>query len=56
MYFRARNSTRIKTLKPHPSSKVPIIIEDSPSTQGKESPSKEAITYQGETLRSPTWK
>jgi len=35
MYFRARKSTRIKTGKPHPSSKVPIIIEYSPSTQGK---------------------
>jgi len=35
MYFRARKSTRIKTGKPQPYSKVPIIIEDSPSIQGK---------------------
>jgi len=56
MYFRARKSTRIKTGKPQPSSKVPITIEDSPSTQGKESPSKAPITYERGTPRSPTWK
>jgi len=32
MYFRARKSTMIKEGKPQPSSKVPIVIEDSPST------------------------
>jgi len=32
MYFRARKSTRIKIGKPQPSSKVPIVIDDSPST------------------------
>ena len=56
MYFRARKSTRIKTGKLQPSSKVPIIIEDSPSSQGKESPPKEPITYDKGTPRSPTWK
>jgi len=35
MYFRARKSTRIRTGKPQPFSKVPITIEDSPSAQGK---------------------
>jgi len=56
MYFRVRKSTRIKTGKPQPSSKVPITIEDSPSAQGKESPSKAPITYERGTPRSPTWK
>jgi hypothetical protein len=56
MYFRARKSTRIKTGKPQPSSKVPITIEDSPSAQGKESPSKTPITYERGTPRSSTWK
>ena len=56
MYFRARKSTRIKTGKPQPSSKMPITIEDSPSAQGKESPSKAPITYEMGTPRSPTWK
>lgn len=56
MYFRARKSTRTKTGKPQPTFKVPIIIEDSPSTQGKESPSKAPITYERGTPRSPTWK
>ena len=35
---------------------MPINIEDSPSTQGKESPSKAPITYERGTHRSPTWK
>jgi len=56
MYFKARKSTRIKTRKPQPSSKVPTIIEDSPTAQGKESPSKAPITYERGTPRSPTWK
>ena len=56
MYFRARKSTRIKTGKHRPTSKVPIVIEDSPSAQAKESPSKAPITYERGTLRSPTWK
>jgi len=56
MYFRARKSTRIKTGKPQPSSKVPITIEDSPCAKGKESPSKAPITYERGTPRSSTWK
>jgi len=56
MYFRAKKSTRIKIEKPQPCSKVPIIIEDSPSTQGKESPYKAPITYERGTPRSPIWK
>ena len=56
MYFKARKSIRIKTGKPQPSSKVPITIEDSPSTKGKESPSKTPITYERGTSRSSTWK
>jgi len=56
MYFRARKSTRIKTGKPQPSSKVPITIEDSPSIQGIESPPKATITYESGIPRSPTWK
>lgn len=56
MYFRARKSTRIKTCEPQCSSKVPITIEDSPSTQVKESPSKAPITYERGTPRSPIWK
>ena len=56
MYFRARKSTRIKTCKPQCSSKVPITIEDSPSAQGKESPSKAPIIYERGTPRSHTWK
>ena len=47
---------RIKIGKPQPSSKVPITIEDSPSTKGKESPSKTPITYESGTPRSSTWK
>jgi len=35
MYFRARKSIRIKIGKPQPSSKIPITIEDSPSTKVK---------------------
>lgn len=31
MYFKARKSTRIKVGKPQPSSKEPIVIEDSPT-------------------------
>ncbi len=56
MYFRARKSTRIKTGKHQPSSKVPITIEDSPSAKVKESPSKTPITYERGTPRSSTWK
>jgi len=55
MYFRARKSTRIKTGKPQPSSKVPITIENSHSAKGKESPSKTPITYERGTPRSTTW-
>lgn len=56
MYFKARKSTRIKTRKPQPSSKVPITIEDSPSIEVKESPSKTPIIYERWTPRSSTWK
>ena len=56
MYFKARKSTRIKTGKAQPSSKVPITIEDSPSARLKESPSKTPITYERGTPRSSTWK
>jgi len=56
MYFEARKSTRIKTGKPQPSSKVPITIEDSSSAKGKESASRTPITYERGTPRSSTWK
>jgi len=46
MYFRARKSTRIKIGKQQPSSKEPIIIEDSPTVKREESPSKTPITYE----------
>ena len=45
MYFRARKSTRIKTGKPHPSSKIYITIKYLPSAKVEESPSKKPITY-----------
>jgi len=56
MYFRARKSTTIKIGKPHPSSKIPITIEDSPYAKVKESPSKTPITYERGTTRYSTWK
>ena len=56
MYFRARKSTRIKTGKPQPSSKEPIIIEDSPTVKREESPSKTPITYERGSPRFSTWK
>jgi len=56
MYFRAQKSIRIKTRKPQPSSTVPIIIEDSPTVKGEESPSKTPITYERGTPRSSTLK
>ena len=56
MYFRAMKSTIIKIGKPQPSSKIPIIVEDSPSSKGKESPSKTPITYERGIPRSSTWK
>ena len=56
MYFKARKSTRIKSGKPQPSSKLPITIEDSPTIKGEESPSKTPITYESGTPRSSIWK
>jgi len=56
MYFRAKKSTRIKTRKLQPPSKEPIIIEDSPTVKGKESPSKIPITYETGSPRSSTSK
>ena len=42
--------------KPQPSSKEPIIIEDSPTVKREESPSKTPITYERGSPRSSTWK
>jgi len=56
MYFRAQKSTRIKQGNLQHSSKVPIVIEDSPTVKGEESPSKTPITHERGTPRSSTWK
>ena len=56
MYFRSQKSTRIKMGKPRPSSTVPIIIEDSPTIKGEESPSKTPITYERGSPKSSTAK
>jgi hypothetical protein len=42
--------------KPQPSSTVPIVIEDSPTVKGEESPSKIPITYERGSPISSTWK
>ena len=56
MYFKARKSTRIKVGKPQPPSKELIVIEDSPTKQKEESPSKISITYERGSPKTSTWK
>jgi len=56
MYFKAQKSSRIKMGKPQPSSKEPIIIEDSSIGKNEESPSKTPITYERGSPKTSTWK
>ena len=56
MYFKARKSKRIKVGKPQPPSKEPIVIEDSPTKDKEESPSKISITYKRGSPKTSTWK
>jgi len=56
MYFKARKSTRINKGKPHPPSKEPITIEDSPTAKKEETPSRTPITYERGSPRSSTWR
>lgn len=50
LYFRTRKSTRIRQGKPQASTKIPIVIEDSPTQKEKIPSSKSPITY----VRRPT--
>ena len=54
MYFKDQKRTRINMGKPQPPSKEPIIIEDVPTTEEEESPSKTPITYERGSPRSST--
>jgi len=56
MNFKARRSMRIKTSRPQPQSKEPIIIVDTPATQKEKSPSKASITYEQGSPKISTWR
>ena len=50
LYFRTRKSTRISQGKPQTSTKISIVIEDSPTQKEKMPSPKSSITY----VRRPT--
>lgn len=56
MYFKARRSTGIKVGKPQPPLKEPIFIEDTPTKNKEESPSKIYINYERGSPKTFTWK
>jgi len=53
MYFKVRRSMWIKTGRPQPPSKEPIMILDTPATQKERFPSKASITYEQGSRRHP---
>lgn len=56
LYFKARRSVRIKTGKPQPPSKSPIVIEDTPTSPKEKSPSRILVTYERGSPKKTTWQ
>ena len=56
LYFKARRSVRIKTGKPQPPPKSPIVIEDTPSSPQEKSPSRISVTYEKGSPKKNTWQ
>ena len=56
LYFKARRSVRIKTGKPQPPSKSPIVFEDTPTSPKEKSPSRISVTYERGSPKKNTWQ
>jgi len=54
--FQGSEKHKDKNKKTTPPSIVPIVIEDSPTVKGEESPSKTPITYERGSPKAFTWK